>query len=394
MLPIVYSHDEQGAPTLNNAPGSLISVLKACLVTGFNNVGISSVSISGNVATVVTNANHGLVVGRRVTVEGVSVTAANGAKTVSTVPSATSFTFPCTNADASESPVSASVKRTPLGWVEQFSKPNVSMFKSSDLTSYGQSLRIDDSAGFDVRSFGVINPTSVDDYGARFPRTTQVTAGDSYWTKGMGNSAAKKWWVVGDEKMFYYICEGSAYYNQHTETSYAYMVGCFGDIISYKNGEAFGTVWCGSPGATNSYPESAMLRHYALGTAPGKDGVSYLARSHDALEDSVAAAFCHPGGDSPGYTGVQFPSPVDNGLVLASPTFVSERKPAQHPVRGVMPGLLTPLGNYAQFPNTSQKPWAINTTDGTGVKALLWSYCLVQSSPSYTLALDVSRSWR
>ena len=86
---------------------------------------------------------------------------------------------------------------------------------------------------------------------------------------------------------------------------------------------------------------------------------------------------------------------MDNGLILASPTFVVERKTSQnHPVRGVLPGQLTPFGNYSQFPNTSQNPWAINTTDGSGVKALLWSYCFVGIKNHYTFAVDVSRSWR
>lgn len=395
MLPIVFSSTDQGAPTLNNVAGSLISVLKACLVTGFNNVGITSVTIADNVATVVTNANHGLTVGQRATVAGVSITAANGDKTVASVPNVTTFTYPCVNSDVSESPVSASVKRTPLGWAEQFSKTNVSVFKSSAPAAYGQSLRIDDTYGFDAKSFGVTGPTDVDTFVARFPRATQVN-GDSYWTKGMNNATAKKWWIVGDERMFYYICEGSAYHNQHTETSYSYMVACFGDIISYKNAEAFGTLWTGSPGQTNSYPESPSLQHMTLSQDPGSSGHGrWLARDNTALEDSVGAGFIQPGGVGSGASSAVFPSQVDNGLILASPTFVLERKTSQnHPVRGVLPGQLTPFGNYIQFPNTSQKPWAISTTDGSGVKALLWSYCFVSSSAAFTFAVDVSRSWR
>lgn len=181
MLPIVFMSDEQGAPTLNNAAGSLISVLKACLVTGFNNVGITSVTIAGNVATVVTNANHGLTVGQRATVAGVSITAANGDKTVASVPNVTTFTYPCVNSDVSESPVSASVKRTPLGWVEQFSKTNVSMFKSSDTAAYGQSLRVDDTGTNaetqGARVFGVENPTGIDTYTDKFPLETQQAGG-------------------------------------------------------------------------------------------------------------------------------------------------------------------------------------------------------------------------
>jgi hypothetical protein len=65
MLPIVFMSNEQGAPVLNNAAGSLISVLDACLVNGFNTVGIFSITITDNVATVVTSATHGLAVGNK-----------------------------------------------------------------------------------------------------------------------------------------------------------------------------------------------------------------------------------------------------------------------------------------------------------------------------------------
>mgnify|MGYP001597671017 CR=1 FL=1 len=395
MLPIVFSSTDQGAPVLNNAPGSLISVLDACLVSGFNSVGIFSITITDNVATVVTSAGHGLVVGNRVTVTGVSIAAALGDKTVASVVNSTTFTYPCVNANNTESPVSATIKRTPLGWIKEFNKTNVAMYKMSDPASYGQRLCIDDTAGFDAISFGVINPTSVDDYLDRFPKTAQVR-GNSYWTKGMNNTSAKKWWVVGDERFFYYICEGSAYYGQHTETSYSYMVGTFGDVLSYKNAEAFGAIWTGCPGPTNSYPDSPLLQHHNLAQDPGASGYGRtIARDNTGLEDSPTCAFIHPGGVSPGSSSAIFPSQVDNGLILASPSFISERKPSQnHPVRGILPGLLVPFANYIQFPNSSQKPWEITTTDGSGVKALLWSYCFMGSSAAYTLVLDTSRLWR
>jgi hypothetical protein len=92
MLPILFRSTDAGAPVLNNAAGALISVLDACLVTGFNSVGVSSISITSNVATVTTSAAHGLAVGQVAAVADSGVVAANGNLTVLTVPSATTYT--------------------------------------------------------------------------------------------------------------------------------------------------------------------------------------------------------------------------------------------------------------------------------------------------------------
>lgn len=69
MLPIWYHSEETGAPTLNNAAGSLIAVLDALLTTGFNVKAVTSVSVSGGVATAVISA-HGYEVGKTLLIAG------------------------------------------------------------------------------------------------------------------------------------------------------------------------------------------------------------------------------------------------------------------------------------------------------------------------------------
>lgn len=401
MLPISYTSAEQGAPVLNNAPGSLLSILKACLVSGFNNVGITSVSIAGNVATVVTNANHGLAVGHRVTVEGVSVTAANGVKTVATVPTAASFTFPCVNTDVSESPVSASIKRTPLGWVEQFSKTNVSIFKSGDPAAYGQSLRVDDTeaTGLGARAVGVENPTSVDVWTDKFPNEVQMPGG-LYWPKSPNSSAPIPWCVIGDERFFYLLIPPTYYYTGYYPNSaggYAFTGVFFGDLVSNKPGESFGAIigGCNLPGNQNTFI-TGMMRARPLGSSP-TDHWSFVARQQSGVAKSIRIAVNHPGGRIPGDAAYpRYPSPVDNGMNIAEPSLVMEALTyANNPVRGVLPGFATFLCNHSDLPQ-SPFPQKLVTTDGSNREYLFAPYFCVEYpyDNSGCFAVKMSEAWR
>lgn len=405
MLPIVFMSNEQGAPTLNNAAGSLISVLRACLVTGFNNVGITSVSIAGNVATVVTNANHGLAVGHRATVAGVSITAANGDKTVASVPNATTFTYHCVNSDVSESPASASVKRTPLGWVEQFSKTNVSMFKSSDPAAYGQSLRVADTSTNAVSPgatvCGVGNASDIDSYTDSFPTTVQYTNG-LYWVKGANTAGAKAWCIVGDGRFFYMLVENSAYSGYYPGGSspnlfWSFYVQYFGDIVSNKTSEAFGAIVGGQSGTPASGgPSGGVTMHSFLGSAPA-GSIAFIARQMTGVAKSIPIGFAHPGGRSPGSPSYpRYPSPVANELIIQEPTFVVETLAyANHPARGILPGLASFLCNHTDLP-VSNFPQRMTTTDGSNRTYLFAPYTVSNYPYNYDSCFSVklSEPWR
>lgn len=400
MLPIVFNSNEQGAPTLNNAAGSLISVLDACLVTGFNSVGITSVTIAGNVATVVTSAAHGLTAGMRGTVAGVSITAANGDKTVASAPTPTSFTYPCVNPDVSESPASASVKRTPLGWAKQFSKTNVAMYKSSDPAAYGQSLRVDDTgtnSATGARVFGVENPTSIDAWSDKFPLETQI-AGGLYWGKGINNTAAKAWCIVGDERFFYLLVENTCWSNVYSSTAYSFLPQGFGDIVSFKNGEAFGSVIFGNVAAPSGNSGSGyMMVNNLPGATPTTSGGAYLCRQHTGILKSVIFGVSHPYGRNSGSTLFpRYPSPVDNGLTFSDPAFICETLSyANNPIRGVLPGMASVLANHTDLPN-NPFPTKYTTTDGSNKDYLVQPYTVTTTPNTSDAAFCVklNESWR
>lgn len=402
MLPIVFMSNEQGAPVLNNAAGSLISVLDACLVNGFNTVGIFSITITDNVATVVTNATHGLAVGHKVTISGVSIAAATGDKTVASVVDSTTFTFPCVNADSTESPVSATVKRTPLGWLKQFNKTNVGMYKPSVPQAYGQSLRVDDTTAASAAGalvFGVENPTSIDAWADKFPLETQVTGG-LRWAKGTNTTAAKAWCIVGDERFFYMLVENSSYSTYYpTGQDYTFILQFFGDIVSYKPGEAFGAIVGGLNGlATSNSQGHYLMTHSALGSGPSNTNNLYIARQQSAVAKSIRMTSCFPGGrDSGSINHPRYPAAVDNGLLIMEPVILCEDMSyANNPYRGLAPGLAAFLCNKTDLPGNNPMPQKLITTDGSNREYLFVPSVVSTTINTYTatFAVKLNESWR
>jgi hypothetical protein len=399
MLPIVFMSTDQGAPVLNNAAGSLVSVLDACLVTGFNSLGVTSLQVVSNVCTVTTGTSHGYQAGQRVTVAGASTSTLNGDKTVASAPTATTFTFAVTQADVSETPGSGSVKRTPLGWVKEFSGTNKAVYKMSDPASYGQRLRVDDTAtgvasAFDARVIGVDNPTTVDAYADAFPTNAQK-AGGGYWPKGANNATGKFWCIVGDERFFYYIVENSGYEGAYSITNIGYTGGCFGDIISFKQGEAYGAILGACYGAANFVPACVMVQNTNLGGDPGTTNTRYISRQHTGITKSVPVGFLHPGGiSSSSSSAPSYPSPVDNGVVFIEPTLVSEQLATfGHPLRGILPGVVNVLCRYNNLRDVLYGDY-MTATDGSGLKALVFKGVASSQNKDSALAFKVSAPWR
>lgn len=398
MLPILFRSSDVGAPVLNNAAGALISVLDACLVTGFNSVGIASISITANVATVGTTTAHGVVAGQSVTVAGAAVGEANGDKIVATVPSPTSYTFPCITGDTTESPVGASSKRTSLGWIKEFAGTNKAIYKMSNPAAYGQMLRVDDTtAGFDARVVGVESATDVDAYTDPFPTAAQQNGG-GYWSRGANTAASKVWVVVGDGRFFYYLAEDSSRHGAYSITRVGYTGGYFGDSVSFKAGEAYGCIIGGAYAGTNSITAIPALKQTSLGNAPPVTDFSYICRQHTGITKSVSVAFCHPmpssSGTVSGSTAPVYPSPVDNGTLFAEPSLIIETLlSAGHPARGILPGFVSLGCRFSDLPNVLGGD-VMAATDGSGSKFIVFKGANSSQSPDSALTLKLSSAWR
>ena len=149
MLTKFYYSTMKGAPNLASEWGSLLSVLKGCLLNGFNEQQVSSVVIADGIATITLGSNHGFIEHQVVAISGADQAAFNAEYRVISV-TATTITV--------KTPAIASVtgtmliKTAAMGWTEKFTGTNKSVFAAKDTTKNRFVLRVDNSlpTGYDI----------------------------------------------------------------------------------------------------------------------------------------------------------------------------------------------------------------------------------------------------
>lgn len=387
--PLYYDNTETGAPTLNNAAGALLSVLQAVLVDGFNIKSVTSIVVAGNVATVTcTGHNFQGGPGKPVLIAGASPSGLNGNKLI-TVVNANTFTFPTTGISDQSATGTITAKRPGMGWTRQYTGTNKAVYKSSDPSSTGRLLRIDDTAaGTDARARMYESMTDVDTGTGPAPTDTQQNGG-TYWSKGPNDATAKTWAIVGDEKFFYLLTQIG-----FGGSTLKYVQG-FGDIITYRASDAFCCTIAGGTGALGSNGNGSTGLGGSLssvGTLPTVAG-SWLNRV--SLQTGTAVRYGLAGimqqGNNTFASASQpaWPSPVDNGVVIARPIFVTEENSIYtHPIRGELPGMVQMLGN---LPYNDRD--ILDTIEGFGSTKILVLGIQNGSSPGRA-AFDITGPWR
>ena len=120
-----YVHSNNNAPQLQNAYGSMIGVLDACLVNGVSLGLVSTLTAIGTTVTAVFSTAHNLLQYQVLKIAGANQSEYNGEHRILTVPNATSVTFQLANAPSvttASGVITASLP--PLGWEKPFSSVN------------------------------------------------------------------------------------------------------------------------------------------------------------------------------------------------------------------------------------------------------------------------------
>lgn len=348
---VYFDSSETGAPVLNNANGSLIGVLDACLVNGFNSKSVTSLTVAAGIATL-TISTHGYAVGagRMIDVGGVTggptgFALLNGRKKVLSAPSANTITVDATGVSAGTATGTITTKKSPLGWVKQYSGTNKAMYKRSDVLATLQMLRIDDTgAGIATATYAralmVETATDVDTYTGPAPTVAQLAGPGQYWPKGANSATAKNWVLVGDGRTFYLFAEDPSY-------GYATYAGLtpsgFGDLDSWRAGDAYKGFLLG---AFQAGFNTAMFSLAPIAATPSKAGM-VVSRPAAQIGGSTFFQMIGPYSDvQMGTAGPAYPSNVDNGMAFQRPILVGELNvPFSHPIRGGLPGIVAPLAN-------------------------------------------------
>lgn len=330
--PIWFDSTETGAPTLNNVAGSLISLLRAVLINGFNVKAITSIAVASGVATVTCPAHgYSSSYGKWLKISGASAPALNGVKQ-QTIVDANTFTFPAPGvADGSHTATDA--RRAPLGWTEEYVDGGATkaIYKRSAPEALAAMLRVDDTGAASMaRVIGVMSATGVDSYGADFfPSTAQVSGG-AYWQKGDNNATAKSWHLVGDDLGFYLAIQVG-----NTANSLVYW---FGDPIPfYAADTGFSALAAQTTSTVTASPAWQLATSASAQTAPGASGIFAAKGVIPAESSPVTQTMC----GTEGGVGLSGHSSFPNAGVYLNPVlhplvYVVSTGPC---IRGQMPGL-------------------------------------------------------
>lgn len=363
--PIWYDSTEAGAPTLNNVAGSLLEVLRACLVNGFGAKTVTSISVSAGVATA-TCAAHGFTdtYGKLVLIAGATDPLLNGRKQPSNV-TTNSFDFPAPGVADGTYTGSMSARRAPLGWAEEFNSGNVSIFKRTAPEASSMLLRVNDShvapsnaTQSDVRMLEAA--TSVDVFTGAAPTTLGTL---NPWDKGTNSATAKQWTLIGNDRAFYVVLNG---YGTQPQANF------FGDLVSYHGPDAYRCMLA-------STGRAAQMSQFAGATASGAQHL--VAGNVSGLTRPVAATTCGAGsGTTIGGSSMGSPSV----LAVSRPLYVVSANESISPfVRGHWPGLASPLGSQP-LPHLS-----VSTIQGVRFLAVNAWY----SSQDGQILLDLDGPW-
>jgi hypothetical protein len=363
-----------GAPVLSNNWGDLVSVLDACLVTGFATRTVTGITRSGSVATATTSTPHTYLVDQVVENAGANQTEYNGQVRVIAVTGST-YTFAVAGTPATPATTATSItaKVAPLGFQKVFAGTNKAVYRSQNtLVGNRRYLRVDNSQGSGYTAtyakFAKVTiaegMTDIDTFtGARAPfdpgvpnkneettgSGTTVVSGWHKWYHAKNNSSnsdladggvgARTWVLVGDDRRFYF------HTTQQTPALMSANDGksgyAFVEFESLKTGDAYNTLLCAhdcffAANAASGNNGNANNEFESSNTFTGK----VLLRDFTQIGNPVRAAFFSGNYSNAlqvsGFTG-SVPFPNGPGFsVLVDPVRVKEE--LGH-VRGFMPGL-------------------------------------------------------
>ena len=429
-----FSEAMGGAPLLstdtgNGSAGTLISVLKACLVTGFNINNIQSLAMSGSVGVATFALAHGFLADSVILIEGASG-GWNGEHRVVSV-TTTTVTF---EQVGTPTPVGAgsTMKVAPAGWEVEFidGTATVAVFKRIAAGATAIRLRIDNSA-----FVGWNGTATYRYYYAKAQMVENVTDLNTYtlvkefaWPASHAYATGEQQWdLVADDKLFYFL-------PRYSVVKMAAVL-MFGDINSIRPNDNYHCVLTGIP-----TPSQGLSYHWAVrsnsttgwpiyndvlqfgtlvaayqGTAhvgwTQKRGFFAVARMHHQL----------PGSDNClllgiGYSfgcayqaGVSYPNAPDNGVYFNDGKIPIVEQTA-NAIRGFLPGILAPLQNDLRLfryniAHDPAKPTALlRILKGAGAMDMSGTGDSTETAPgsSYTgyrnterlMGFDITGPWR
>lgn len=316
------------------AAGSLNNALKAFLVNGWDTVTLTSLTISGGVATCTFPSLHSAEQESVVLIAGVDggptgFANLNGEQKVTgKVGSTVTFAAPLVSNGTATGSVAITMKMAPAGWTEAFTGTNVSAFRPG--AGNRQFMRTIDTGTTDMRVIGYENMTAVGTGTGLFPTAAQMSGG-VYWRKSETASATLNPYYMFADARTLYVCIVSAAVSDPSYDA-CYITG-FGDFKTWKSSsDPYSTFMHGATAAGWPYGLQYMnvIGSTAMMVCPRLHTGSGTSQYLDMLTESGDTAVSG--------RGVQGPYPgITDSLFLSKP-IVSVSKGTYGP-RGELVGL-------------------------------------------------------
>ena len=325
-----FSSEMAGAPVVSGTKGSLLSMIDACLVTGFGLKTASSVSVASGIATV-TLATGNFFQHQVILIAGATPSALNGEKRVLALPTATTFTFDATGVADGAASGTITVKTAPLGWLKAFAGTNSGAYKIDPALHPDSTtclVRISDTGNYNAQICGYESMSGIDTGAAAFPTAAQ----QALWVfrSNATDATARTWFIVGDSRCVYVgIHAASA-----SATQYGADWFGFGEFKSKKTADPFRfTVTGNAASDANATGTAANSLASTANTAYG-----WLARAYTGLGAAVKLATqTWPSAYGASGAGpLPYPNSPDYGLLLCKAQ-IFEASPVCY--RGDWPGM-------------------------------------------------------
>lgn len=233
--------------------------------------------------------------------------------------------------------------QTAAGWTKPYTGTNLAAFRQG-AGSNGMYIRVDDtSSASGNRAARVVGYEAMSDVNTgtpqSFPTSAQSSGGGYIWTNYTSSTPAnaRPWIIIADEKAFYLLINN---YPEKTTQEYNNGFYFFGDINTYKTGDATHTVIITDPSV--SAPWTSQSRFSASGsTLASAESSMWIARRFDQLGAPVpmgwhsdyhkmTGSFCNGT--------MSYPHGPDGGLYMA-PIWCHDPNSSPYNVRGTFPGL-------------------------------------------------------
>ena len=392
----VYQSTDLGAPAMTGQLGKLVDLLDAVLVNGYGSVSVSSINRTSTTATVVTATAHGFITGDSALIGGAAESAYN-IDAVVTVIDTTTFTYAVAGSPSTPATGTITSKRAPADFAKSFAGTNQAAYRSNNVAYTRPYLQVlDDGAGtagnFEARMRGFETMSSVTVGTGPFPTVAQSAFGYIQKKSATLDATARPWCIISDGVTFYtWILHNQTTAVAFSTTSNQAFPCGFGDIVSYKSGDAYSGFLCGTGSESTTTSNTDGLCYQATGlTGPTTLATSPLCMPRDFTGTGTSKFNAWIG------TGTQvamsssvvipYPNPTD-GAMYVVPIQVIQGTP--NSIRGKCPGLYETLHGV----NTHTGLDVLDNVTGLSGRKLKWLPG-TQASTSSGHWVDITGPWR